>query len=124
VLGYICAIILPRVLGIDPKWGVAGLTASAGIAGWIEYLLLRNSLNKRIGHTGVRAIYLFKLWSAAAVAAVVGFGLKMILPHMHAIPLAVLVLGTYGVLYFLIGASLAIPEARDILKKFNPVRFL
>jgi putative peptidoglycan lipid II flippase len=124
VLGYICAIILPRVLGIDPKWGVAGLTASAGIAGWIEYLLLRNSLNKRIGHTGVRAIYLFKLWSAAAVAAVVGFGLKMILPHMHAIPLAVLVLGTYGVLYFLIGAALAIPEARDILKKFNPVRFL
>jgi putative peptidoglycan lipid II flippase len=112
------------VLGIDPKWGVAGLTASAGIAGWIEYLLLRNSLNKRIGHTGVRAIYLFKFWSAAAVAAVVGFGLKMILPHMRAIPLAVLVLGTYGVLYFLIGAALAIPEARDILKKFNPVRFL
>jgi putative peptidoglycan lipid II flippase len=114
------------VLGLDPKWGVAGLTASAGIAGWIEYLLLRQSLNKRIGRTGVRAIYLFKLWSAAAVAAVVGFGLKMILPHMHAIPLAVLVLGTYGVLYFVIGAALGIGEARDILKKFTsvPAKFL
>jgi putative peptidoglycan lipid II flippase len=81
-------------------------------------------MNSRIGRTGVRAVYLFKLWAAAAVAAVVGFGLKMILPPMHAIPLAILVLGTYGVLYFLIGAALAIPEARQILKKFNPVRFL
>jgi len=109
---------LPPVLGIDPKWGVAGLTASAGIAGWIEYLLLRHSLNKRIGTTGVRALYLFKLWGTAAVSAVVGFGLKLILPPMHAIPLAILVLGTYGVLYFLIGAALRITEARDILKRF------
>lgn len=119
VLGYICAIMLPPVLGIHPKWGVAGLTASAGIAGWIEYLLLRHSLNKRIGHTGVRAIYLFKLWVSAAVAAAVGFGLKLVLPPMHAIPLAIFVLGTYGVLYFLIGAALSITEARDILKKFT-----
>jgi putative peptidoglycan lipid II flippase len=126
VLGYICAIKFPPVLGIDAKWGVAGLTASAGIAGWIEYLLLRHSLNRRIGHTGVRAVYLFKLWGTAAVAAVVGFGLKLILPPMHAIPLAILVLGTYGVLYFLIGAALQVTEARNILKKFTsvPSRFL
>jgi putative peptidoglycan lipid II flippase len=92
------------------------LTASAGIAGWIEYLLLRHSLNKRIGSTGVAAIYLVKLWTAAAIAAVVGFGLKLILPHMHAIPFAILVLGTYGVLYFAIGAGFGVAEARRILK--------
>ena len=57
VLGYICAIMLPPVSRLDPKWGVAGLTASAGIAGWIEYLLLRRSMNSRIGPTGVRAVY-------------------------------------------------------------------
>ena len=105
------------VLGIDPKWGVAGLTASAGIAGWIEYLLLRHSMNSRIGRTGARAVYLFKLWGAAAVAAVIGFGLKLILPPMHAIPLAILVLGLYGVLYFVFGAVLGITEARQILTK-------
>jgi len=43
----------------------------------------------------------------------------MILPPMHAIPFAILVLGTYGVLYFAIGAALGIPEARDILKRFR-----
>jgi putative peptidoglycan lipid II flippase len=36
VLGYICAKPLPLWIGIDPRWGVAGLTASAGIAGWVE----------------------------------------------------------------------------------------
>ena len=120
VLGYIFAIILPPVLGLEPKWGVAGLTASAGIAGWIEYLLLRRSLNSRIGTTGVAAIYLVKLWTAAAIAAAVGFGLKRLLEplHLHAIPLAILVLGTYGVLYFAIGAGFGIPEARRILKNF------
>ena len=116
VLGYIFAITLPPYLGLDPKWGVAGLTASAGIAGWIEYLLLRHSLNSRIGSTGVAAIYLVKLWTAAAIAAVIGFGLKLILPPIHAIPFAILVLGTYGVLYFAIGAGLGVPEARRILK--------
>ena len=116
VLGYIFAITLPPYLGLDAKWGVAGLTASAGIAGWIEYLLLRHSLNSRIGSTGVAAIYLVKLWTAAAIAAVIGFGLKWILPPLHAIPLAILVLGTYGVLYFAIGAGFGVPEAHRILK--------
>jgi putative peptidoglycan lipid II flippase len=116
ILGYIFAITLPPVLGLDPKWGVAGLTASAGIAGWIEYLLLRHSLNLRIGSTGVAAIYLVKLWTAAAIAAIIGFSLKLILPPMHAIPFAILVLGTYGVIYFAIGAGFGVPEARRILK--------
>ena len=30
-------------------WGAAGLTASAGSAGWVEMLLLRRTLNARIG---------------------------------------------------------------------------
>ena len=121
VLGYVGAIILPPVLGLDAKWGVAGLTTASGIAGWIEYLLLRRSLNSRIGSTGVRARYLFKLWGAAAVAALVGFGLKLLLVPMHPLPLAILVLGTYGVLYFMIGAGLGVVEARQILKKFTSV---
>ncbi|HEV8176847.1 MAG TPA: murein biosynthesis integral membrane protein MurJ, partial [Gemmatimonadales bacterium] len=37
VLGYIFAIPLPLQLGIDPRWGAAGLTVSAGLAGWIEF---------------------------------------------------------------------------------------
>ena len=45
VLGYLCAIPLPPVIGIAQRWGVAGLTASAGIAAWVEFALLRWRLN-------------------------------------------------------------------------------
>jgi putative peptidoglycan lipid II flippase len=41
VLGYLCAIPLPHALGVDSRWGVAGLTLSAGIASWVEFTLLR-----------------------------------------------------------------------------------
>jgi putative peptidoglycan lipid II flippase len=49
VLGYLSAFPIPKLLHLDPRWGLAGLPASAGIAGWIEYLLLRGSLRSRIG---------------------------------------------------------------------------
>ncbi len=49
LLGYLFAIPLPRLLGISQAWGAAGLTASAGLAGWVEMLLLRRGLNRRIG---------------------------------------------------------------------------
>src|SRR5258705_849009 len=89
VLGYLCALPLPRLLGIDPKWGVAGLTASAGIAGWIEFALLRYSLNRRIGRTGLSASYVIKLWTAALICAGFGWALKLMLGNIHPMPLAV-----------------------------------
>jgi putative peptidoglycan lipid II flippase len=119
VLGYLCALPLPRALGIDPKWGVAGLTASAGVAGWIEFALLRRSLNRRIGRTGLPASYMTKLWIAALLAADVGWALKMMLPHLHPIPLAAVVLGLYGVSYFAVTSALEIAEAQSVIGKIG-----
>src|SRR2546430_13728203 len=52
ILGYLFAVPLPPALGIEARWGVAGLTISAGIASWLEFVLLRRTLNRRIGHSG------------------------------------------------------------------------
>lgn len=117
VLGYLCALPLPRALGIDPQWGVAGLTASAGVAGWIEFALLRRTLNRRIGRTGLTASYVVKLWIAALLAADVGWAFKLILPQINPIPLAAIVLGTYGVSYFGVTFLLDIAESRAVLGK-------
>ena len=117
VLGYLCAIPLPPILGLDPKWGVAGLTASAGVAGWVEFALLRWALNRRIGQTGLPVSYTAKLWIAAAVAAIVAFILKWFVTSGHPIPIAVLVLGVYGVLYFVITAGFGLSEARNVVEK-------
>jgi putative peptidoglycan lipid II flippase len=115
ILGYLCALPLPRALGIDPKWGVAGLTASAGIAGWIEFALLRRSLNRRIGRTGLSAPYVFKLWTAALLAADIGWTLKLLLGDLHPIPLATIVLGCYGVAYFAVAFFLELSESRTVV---------
>jgi putative peptidoglycan lipid II flippase len=111
ILGYLCAIPLPRRLGLDPLWGAAGLTASAGIAGWVEMLLLRASLNARIGPTGLPADYVAKLWTSAAVAAAVAWGMKLAIPALHPVVTAVLVLGPYGLTFFATTFALKIPEA-------------
>jgi putative peptidoglycan lipid II flippase len=117
VLGYLCALPLPHLLGIDPKWGVAGLTGSAGIAGWIEFVLLRRSLNRRIGRTGLAASYVTQLWLGAIVGAGIGWGLKLLLGDVHPIPLATVVLGGYGVTYFLITYAIKVPESRIVINR-------
>ena len=115
VLGYLFALPLPRALGIDPKWGVAGLTASAGIAGWIEFALLRRSMNRRIGRTGLSAPYVIKLWIAALLAADVGWTFKLLLGELHPIPLAAVVLGGYGVAYFAVAFFLELSESQVVI---------
>lgn len=117
ILGYLFALPLPRLLGIDPKWGVAGLTASAGVAGWIEFTLLRRSLNRRIGRTGLAASYVTKLWIAALVSAGIGWTFKLLLGELHPIPLAAIVLGGYGVAYFGVTYILGIAEAKAVVSR-------
>ena len=124
VLGYLFALPLPRALGIDPKWGVAGLTASAGIAGWIEFALLRRSMNLRIGRTGLPASYVIKLWIAAVLAAGVGWTFKLLLGELHPIPLAAVVLGAYGVAYFALTFLVGLSESRTVISRiFRLMRF-
>jgi putative peptidoglycan lipid II flippase len=115
VLGYLFAIPLPPAIGLDPKWGVAGLTASAGIAGWIEFALLRRSLNKRIGRTGLPFSYVAKLWVAAFAGAAAGWAIKLGIGQHHPIVIALLVLVPYGLVYFAVTAGLRVPELNAIV---------
>lgn len=119
VLGYVSALPLPRMLAIDPMWGTAGLTASAGVAGWVEMLLLRRTLNARIGRTGLPFEYVAKLWAAALAAAAVAWGAKLAMPSFGPIVTAVIVLGPYGVIFFAMTFALRIPEASGALKRLR-----
>jgi len=115
LLGYLCSLPLPRSLGIEPKWGVAGLTASAGIAGWVEFILLRKTLNRRIGRTGLPSSYVTKLWAGAGIGAAVGWGLKLLLGHRTPLIMAVVVLGGYGLTYFGLTALFGIAESKRVI---------
>jgi putative peptidoglycan lipid II flippase len=125
VLGYLFALPLPALLGMDPRWGVAGLTVSAGICGWLEFVLLRNSMERRIGKTGLPALFILKLWIAAGVAAAAGWLGKLVMSLDHPIVLAIVSLGMYGVAYFGMAIAFHLPEAQRLIGKVTGfVRFL
>jgi putative peptidoglycan lipid II flippase len=118
VLGYICAKHAPGWLGIDPLWGVAGLTASAGVAGWLEFALLRRSLHAKLGATPSPASFIAKLWLAALIGAAPGTAARFApLPNIPIIRAAA-TLGTFGVVYLISSATFA-DEARVLLKRLG-----
>jgi len=118
-LGYLCAIPLPRWMDLDPHWGAAGLTASAGVAGWVEFALLRRSLNARIGATGVPATLLARLWGSAAIGAAAGWMLKPVVAGRGTLIGAAVVLGAYGVLYFAATYALGVEECAGTLRRLR-----
>jgi putative peptidoglycan lipid II flippase len=109
-LGYLCAIVLPPMLNVEPLWGAAGLTGSAGVSGWIEFTLLRGSLNRRIGPTGLGRAHAARLWASAIAAGVLAFVVRRALPPLHPIVSGGIVLSLFGVAYggaaWLVGVAL------------------
>jgi putative peptidoglycan lipid II flippase len=108
-LGYVSALILPGYLGVGPEWGAALLTASSSLAGWVEFTLLRRSLNARIGNTGVAAGHLARLWAAALAGAAVAWGARMALPTLHPIVAGAIVLPTFGLTFVGAAVMLGLP---------------
>jgi len=115
LLGYLAALPLPRLLGIDPRWGVAGLTISAGIASWVEFTLLQRGIRRRIGQVGAPIAFLAQVWMAALIAAAAARGLLLAIGHRGPIVLAVIVLSVYGILFFGVSTLLKLPEAQAML---------
>jgi putative peptidoglycan lipid II flippase len=115
-LGLVFALVLPGWLGIDRRWGVAGLTASAGIAGWVEFTLLRGALGRRIGRTPLPKEFTAALWAVAFVAALAAYGVKLLIGTAHPLLVASIVLPVYGAIYFGGTAVLGIAESQSTLR--------
>lgn len=115
---------IPQVSG-DIGIGAVGLTASAGIAGWLEFLLLRRGLQKRVGKVDFPRSFQLRLWGAALVAGVVGLAVdhyfgaavskRLPLPHIAE---AIFASGAFGVTYFAAASLLGVPEAKATFNRF------
>jgi putative peptidoglycan lipid II flippase len=128
LLGYFFALVLPGLLGLDRKLGAAGLTASAGLAGWVEFYLLRRELDKRIGRTRLVPSRMVRLWGAALVSAAIPWAYKFAMDRtspilsIHELAvrtklMALVLLCVYGVAYLGITAAFGIPEARNVFDR-------
>jgi putative peptidoglycan lipid II flippase len=118
-LGYLCAIPLPGVLGLDQRWGAAGLTLASSVAAWTEFQLLKRALQRRLGSTGLPMAFLARLWGGAAAATIAGAVVNLALQSEHPLVVALFSLGMYGVAYFAITAELGVPEARRMLGRLR-----
>lgn len=116
-LGYVVAIQVPPLIGIDPKWGAAGLTASSGLVGWVEFILLRRTLNRRIGRTGLPAAYMLKLWVSAIGGAALAWGIKLVIGTRHPAIVALLVLIPFGLTYFGLAWFWRVREAAAVIER-------
>jgi len=117
VLGFLCSIPLPHWLGIAPQWGAAGLTASAGIAGWVEFTLLRRGLNRRIGSSGLPAGLVARLWLSALAAAAAAWAVKLGVGARHPLSGGVAVVAAYGAVYFGAAWLLRIEECAAAVRR-------
>lgn len=119
ILGYFAALHLPRMLGLDPRMGVAGLTATAGMAGWVEFYLLRRAMTLRIGPTSLPRSLTLKLWIAAILAAAAAWGVKLVLSGAHTFWLSIVILTVYGVAYLAVTTFMGIGEATAMTSRLT-----
>jgi putative peptidoglycan lipid II flippase len=117
ILGFLFAFWVPHWLHIDAKWGIGGLTASAGIAGWVEFSLLRRALASRIGEVSLPVPFLAILWGSALLGAGFAFLVKLALGVSHPLLLAVVALAVYAALYLGGTYLLGIAECKSVIDK-------
>jgi putative peptidoglycan lipid II flippase len=96
---------LPHWLDVDTRWGIAALTAGSGLAAWIEFRLLRQQVEARIGRVRLPAGMGTKLWACAAIAGGAGVLGIRVMRGVHPVPTAIVVLALFG------GAYLALTRA-------------
>jgi putative peptidoglycan lipid II flippase len=116
---------LPNVPGGTKLLGAIALTATAGIAGWVEYLLLRRGIERRIGRLESEGGFEAKLWTAAVLAGVVSVAADRFVLHalLARLPVARLfeaavAAGVFGAVYFGVAFALGVDEVRGFLKRF------
>ncbi len=117
-MGYLAAMYLPTLLGVEARWGAAGLTATSALSGWVELFLLRRTLSRRIGAADLPGWFLAKLWTSAAAAAGVAWAIKLVLPPEGSPVLrGVFTLGPYSLVYLGLTLLLGLPQAHGLLRR-------
>jgi putative peptidoglycan lipid II flippase len=119
-VGLIVALPLRHALGYWVEYGAFGLTASAGVAAWVEFLLLRAWLARRIGSVPIPTRLGLGCLAAAALAGAIAAGASWFLVehlHVRAVLAALAVIPLYGACYFAVTAAARVPESAAFVRR-------
>lgn len=118
VVGSFAALVVPDLIGVPRAWGAAGLTLAGGLAGWVEFVVLRRALCRRLGRFALPFQELAKLWAAALVAASAGTAARLVTDGLAPLPQAVLVVPAFGLSYVAVTWWLDVPESAVLVRRW------
>jgi putative peptidoglycan lipid II flippase len=121
VLGWAFTLPVRHWLGYSPSWGAFGLTASAGFAAWIEFLLLDRWLSRRIGKVPIPTKLGLGALAAAALAGAAGWGAAhLVSSHGGTVWITALTaIATFGVVYLGVMIAARVPEAAGLTRRLR-----
>lgn len=94
--------------------GPVGLALGAALGAWLEWILLRSRLGKRIGTVGAGAGPLARMFGAALIAAAAGYGVRALVTALHPVAIAALVVAAFGLVYLALTRMLGLEEAKAL----------
>jgi putative peptidoglycan lipid II flippase len=94
--------------------GPVGLALGAAVGAWLEWALLRRSLDARVGAVGIGGGLLARLFGAALLSAAVGYGVVLATSSLPRLPAAALVAAGFGSSYLALCHLLGVDEARRL----------
>jgi putative peptidoglycan lipid II flippase len=98
--------------------GAAGLALGGGLAAWIEWMLLRRNIQRKVGRLESGVSTLLRLGTAAAVPAVAARLLLLpLLDGVHPFRVGVIVLAVYAILYFALAMAFGVPGVKETVKR-------
>ena len=125
VTGWAVVFPLRTQLDYSVNWAAFGLTATAGLAAWIEFALLRRWLSKRIGEVPVPTRLSLGLTAAALLAGTIAGAPTFWLLHHTAMPAwlrAAIAVPVFGAVYLGVCWRARVPEAEALLARVRRLR--
>lgn len=117
-LGYLTVFPLRDIFNLEPQYAAAALSASAGVAGWIEFMLIRRVLTQRIGNFDRQDHQFLKTWIAAFIAAGICYAAKLLLPDKPLL-IGIPILCLYGALYIGFALAFGLQETKVLFERIR-----
>ena len=96
--------------------GPVGIAFGSSCGAWLEWLLLRAALTRKLGHLGHGRDAWAKSLLAAVIAAALA-GACYLLAGRNTVPFSLLAVGLFGMTYLTITMALRLPEARELVRR-------
>ena len=95
---------------------------ASALAGWAEFLGLRNRMRARVGDTGLTPRRIVTLWGSALLAGALGLTVEVLLGPANRFVVAAAALGAFGVAYLVLAAAARDPVAIETLQRVRKRR--